>query len=117
MRYVLLVVFFMLCLSAPGLAADFPEPGKIYIVNLSDDHCIPCKMMSKMVSKMQDEYQNKLATITVNALKDREAAEKYKPHTLPTLIFFSVDGKEVRRYTGVMEEDAMRAQIDLMLAE
>ena len=117
MRRILIAALFLACMPFSSLAADFPEPGKVCIINLSDNHCIPCKMMSKMVEKMQDEYQGKVVSITINALKDRDAAAKYKPHALPTMIFFNVDGQEVRRYTGVMEEEAMRAQIESMIVE
>ena len=115
----LIAVFFCLFafVAAPLWAAAPPVDGKVSIINFSDDHCMPCKMMGRMVSKMQDEYKGEVVAVTINALEEREVAAKYSAKTLPTLIFFNRQGEEVGRHVGIMDESAMRGMIDSLLAE
>lgn len=117
MRKLMLGLLIFAGLAGTAFAAELPQPGKVTIINLSDGHCVPCKMMAKQIESMQREYGDVLAAVTINALKDRVAAEKYKPQALPTLVFFNRDGEEVRRHTGVMDEAAMRAQIEELMAK
>lgn len=110
------VCIFMLA-ARPLFAADFPVPGRVSVINLSDDHCIPCKMMGQLVKKIQNEYGDKIATVTINALEERDVARRHAVKTLPTLLFFNSRGEEVSRHVGVMDEASMRKIIDELLAE
>lgn len=112
----MLTCIFMLA-AQPLFAADFHVTGKVSVINLSDDHCIPCKMMGQLVKRMQNEYGDKIATVTINALEDRDVARRYAVKTLPTLLFFNSRGEEASRHVGVMDEASMRKIIDGLLAE
>lgn len=115
----LIAVFFCLFafLAMPLWAAEAPVAGKVSIINLSDDHCMPCKMMGRMVARMQEEYKDELVALTINALEERDIAARYSARILPTLVFFNRRGEEAERHVGIMEEEAMRSVIDRLLAE
>lgn len=117
MRLAAFLVIFSIFSASPLLAAELPAQGGVSLINFSDDHCMPCKMMSRLVAKIADDYSGQVAAQTVNALEDREAARKYAVKTLPTLVFFSHNGEEALRHVGVMDEAAMREALDRLLAE
>lgn len=117
MRLKLILCCAFLLAAGPLLAADFPVAGKVCVINLSDDHCMPCKMMGRLLDKMRGEYRGEVLALNVNALKDREFSARYAPQTLPTLIFFNRRGEEALRRVGLMEEAALRSVIEQLLAE
>lgn len=118
MRIIQILLGLIIILAAPfSVAADLPADGRAGIVNLSDGHCAPCKIMERISDKMEREYKDDLYSITINPLKDKEAAEKYGAKTLPTIIFFDRSGKEVLRHAGVVDEDTVRAVVEGMIFE
>lgn len=117
MRLKLILCCAFMLAAGPLFAADLPVAGKVCVINLSDDHCMPCKMMDRLLDRMRVEYRGEVLTSTVNALKERGVSARYAPQTLPTLIFFNRRGEEALRHAGLMEEAALRSVIDKLLAE
>lgn len=117
MRLRAIICIFFLLLAQPLPAAEAPGPGKVSVVNLSDGHCVPCKMMTGLLEKMQAAYGEQIAAQTLYPLKDKAVDAKYSPKTLPTLVFFDRKGQEAFRHAGIMEEAEVRALLDRLLKE
>ena len=67
------------------------------------DSCVPCKMLSPVLSQLETELAGKLDIYKVNAPREPELAEKYDVQASPTLIFFK-DGKEAGRLRGAVRK-------------
>lgn len=72
------------------------------LVDFYSDSCIPCKMLTPVLSALEEELGGKLAIYKVNVNYDRELTEEYSVLGAPTLILFR-DGKVLDRKTGALK--------------
>ena len=67
------------------------------------DSCIPCNQMSPILGDIEDDYEDRLKVVKVNANFDGELAEQYSVMVSPTILFFK-DGKEAERVRGLIRK-------------
>lgn len=82
----------------------FPEKGKVTLIDLGSDSCIPCKMMAPILEKLKERYQDKAEIVVIDVYKHRDQAKRFKIRAIPTQIFFDENGDEVFRHMGFMSE-------------
>jgi thioredoxin 1 len=80
------------------------------LVDLGAGKCIPCKAMAPILEGLKVEYAGRMDVVFIDVWKDREAADTYGIHMIPTQIFFGADGKELARHQGFMGKDEILAQ-------
>lgn len=73
------------------------------LVDFYSDSCIPCKMLSPILSQLGTELDGKLIIYKVNVGYEQELADKYEVMASPTLIFFK-GGEEVSRLHGMTQK-------------
>ena len=73
------------------------------LVEFYSDSCIPCKQMSPILGGIEDDYEDRLKVVKVNANFDGELAEQYSVMVSPTILFFK-DGKEAERVRGLIRK-------------
>lgn len=56
--------------------------------------CMPCRMLGKILDKMDVEVEN------INAEEDLAKVDEYEICNTPTLVFLNDEGKEVARIVG-----------------
>lgn len=124
-RYVYKSVFsvlFLVALLSISFAAQateasaLPVKDMVTMVDFGADSCIPCKMMAPIIKKLESEYKGKAAIVFVDVWKDPDQAKNYGIRVIPTQIFFDKSGKEIDRHVGFMDEEAMKKQLDRLLA-
>lgn len=71
-------------------------PGRLFLL-LGAYFCGPCQEVKKMLE--EHERQTGTAAAYIDVARNPNAATRYKPRTLPTLVEYE-DGREVRRLTG-----------------
>ena len=108
-----------LILSWAGLvvAAGPPEAPVIGLVNLVDlgsDYCLPCKMMTPIMTKVEKDYKGKAAVVYINIEKFPDQAKHFGIRVIPTQIFYDKKGKEVYRHEGFLSEKEIVAQFKKM---
>jgi thioredoxin 1 len=108
-----------LILSWAGLvlAAGPPEAPVIGLVNLVDlgsDYCLPCKMMTPIMTKVEKDYKGKAAVVYINIEKFPDQAKHFGIRVIPTQIFYDKKGKEVYRHEGFLSEKDIVAQFKKM---
>ena len=81
------------------LGSDIPV-----LVDFYSDSCVPCKMISPLLSQLEEEYSGKVRIVKVNANFEDELTEQYGISAAPTLVVFK-DGAEVIRRTGTANKD------------
>ena len=73
------------------------------LVDFYSDTCVPCKMLSPVLSQLDTELAGKLNIFKVNVGYEQELVEKYDVQASPTLIFFK-GGEEVSRLRGMTQK-------------
>ena len=100
------------CLLAPlGAAASgaapaaLPVKGKVTLVDLGADKCIPCKMMAPILEELRQEYKGRAAVVFLDVWKDRTLAGRFGIRVIPTQIFYDRQGKEFLRHEGFLSKE------------
>lgn len=113
--------------TAPGsdsdavLSANTPNLELPRLVDLGADQCIPCKMMAPILEALKTDYAGKLDVEFIDVWKNPDAGATYGVEVIPTQIFYSATGKELRRHTGFIGREDILATwkelgVDLGLA-
>jgi thioredoxin 1 len=97
-------------IAMPALASQVPQPvtGKVTLMELGADWCLPCKMMRPILEGMQKKYPKDLKVLIVDVSKEKEAMIKYGVKVIPTQIFFDREGNEVKRHQGFLPEEKIQ---------
>ena len=81
--------------------------------------CAPCIEISAIVDKVIPAYEGQV--VFVNAISDDEPsqrlAEQFKFQYIPQSFFIDAKGKVVDSFTGAMDETAMKAYLDRLVAQ
>ncbi|OPY78862.1 MAG: Thioredoxin [Syntrophorhabdus sp. PtaU1.Bin153] len=102
---VLMIAFFV---SENGIM----EPGKLgkgrqklpCLVDVGADNCPPCARMKPVLEELKKEYAGVLVVELVDAGKNPEAGQQYGVRSVPTQIFYDVNGKELKRHLGFISK-------------
>lgn len=81
-----------------------PTPGRVTMVDLGTDKCVPCKMMAPILEELRKEYDGRASIIFIDVWKRREQAQRFGIRAIPTQIFYDKEGKEVGRHVGFMDK-------------
>jgi thioredoxin 1 len=115
-----LVCLLIICAGpGTGLAqpTDFnhlPVKGMVTMIDLGSDQCVPCKMMTPILSKLEKDYKDRAAIVVIDVYKHRDQANRFRIRAIPTQIFFDAAGEEVARHVGFMSEKAIVDQLTRM---
>lgn len=84
---------------------ELPVKGMVTMIDLGAKKCVPCKMMAPILQKMEKKYDGRAAIVFIDVWEHREQARRFGIRSIPTQIFYDVDGKEMSRHVGFMSED------------
>ena len=89
--------------SKDNFEAEVLQASIPVLVEFYSDSCIPSKQMSPILGDIEDDYEDRLKVVKVNANFDGELAEQYSVMVSPTILFFK-DGKEAERVRGLIKK-------------
>lgn len=92
-------------MASEGAAVTLPVKGKVTLVDLGADRCIPCRMMAPILEELKQEYQGKAAIVFLDVWKDRTLARRFGIRAIPTQIFYDRQGKEAFRHEGFLSKE------------
>ena len=114
-RFAICFILLFVWIATPLFAADtasteispVPTPGRVTMVDLGADKCIPCKMMAPIIEELRKEYDGRASIIFIDVWKHREQAQRFGIRAIPTQIFYDKEGKEVGRHVGFMDKKSI----------
>lgn len=74
---------------------------KLILVDFWAEWCEPCKIMSKRLNQILEEYQNKLIISKLDIDKNIDTAKTYNIRSIPSLILFK-NGKQIDTLIGLV---------------
>ncbi len=81
-----------------------PSPGRVTMIDLGADSCVPCKMMAPIIEELKREYAGRADIIFYDVWKDPAPAKQHGIRAIPTQIFLDREGREVHRHVGFMDK-------------
>ena len=81
--------------------------GKPVFLEVGAESCKSCRVMGKMLYLLSLEHP-KYTLRFVNVKKEREVAKELKIMMIPTQLIYDVNGKEVYRHIGLLEEAELK---------
>lgn len=87
---------------------------KPILVDFWAEWCGPCRMLSPIVEELAQDWKGKATVVKINTDEKPEIAQRYGIVSIPTLIMFK-DGEEVKRTSGAMPKEALKAQYESFL--
>ena len=92
--------------------------GKPILLCFRSQTCAPCIQMGENIEQVIPGYQDRATFIIVNVYDRSEESlcMEYGIQTIPTTLFIKRDGRVLGGYEGVMEPDAIRQQLESLLA-
>lgn len=97
--------------------ANFEEEirkDRLVVVDFWAPWCMPCRMLSPILEKLEREYDGKVEFKKLNTDENPNIAAKYGIFSIPTVIMF-YNGEIVNTFIGAMPENAVRHEIEKAL--
>lgn len=91
--------------ALPSTARPVPR-----LVDLGAGTCIPCKAMAPILEGLRTEFAGRMEVVFIDVWKDRDAADAYGIHMIPTQIFLGADGRELARHEGFIDREGILAR-------
>lgn len=79
------------------------KKNEIVLVEFFGTWCMPCKMLSSILDKVDEKMENKLTILKVDVDANMDLVRKYGVLTTPTLIVFKNE-MEVDKVVGFRQE-------------
>ncbi len=92
--------------QAASAATSRPVPR---LVDLGAGKCIPCKAMAPILDQLRVDYAGRLEVRFIDVWKMPDEAQPYGIRMIPTQIFYSADGRELRRHEGFISREEILA--------
>ena len=87
------------------------DTNKPQIIKFTSLMCLDCKKLDKVMREIYPKYSGKIVLIEVPVQTEseftRKQVEKYNVTLVPTLIFITSKGKNVRRTEGFIESEEL----------
>ena len=77
------------------------------IVDFWAEWCGPCRMLSPILERIVEEYEEKVSLAEVNVDENRELAGEYQISAIPSVKIFK-DGEVVSEFVGVKSESDVK---------
>lgn len=93
---------------------DSSVSSGVSLVDFWAPWCPPCKMQGPIVEKLAESLDGKATIAKVNVDEEGQSAAKFGVSSIPTLVILK-DGKEVKRFVGLQQEDALSQAVKALL--
>jgi thioredoxin 1 len=77
--------------------------------------CVPCKMMAPILDDLKQEYKGKAEVVFIDIRDYPGLTREVGIRVIPTQIFYTSSGEEIKRHTGFMDKSALVQEIEALL--
>jgi thioredoxin 1 len=84
------------------------------IVDFFAPWCGPCRLMTKVLDAIAQEYHGRVQVFQLNIDTDEETPFAYKVYAIPDVRIFK-DGQEIAKVVGVTSKAQLRSALDAIL--
>ncbi len=91
------------------------KSGKPSFVSFGSDTCVPCQQMIPAREAVREIYEGKANVVYIHVDKDQFLASRYGVQSIPTLVFFDKNGVERNRHVGIMTQQQIEDQLNVLL--
>jgi thioredoxin 1 len=102
--------------SEGEFAAQVENVSGAVVVDFTATWCPPCKMLAPVFERVAEKYDGKVKFYKVDIDENVAVSAKYGVQTIPNLLFFK-DGQVVDQSIGFVNETALSAKVDGVLAK
>ena len=114
------LVFVMSVISAAATTEgkqQVPVQGRVTMVDLGAQKCIPCKMMAPIMEELEKEYKDRAAIVFIDVWENPDAGREFGIRSIPTQIFYDADGKEILRHEGFFDKASIVAELQKLMVK
>jgi thioredoxin 1 len=88
--------------APPAPAAALPR-----LVDFGSKSCIPCQMLEPIIADFDSNYADRFGVefVDVNARENRDRVQQAGIRTIPTLVLYDADGREIDRKVGFKSKE------------
>ncbi|RLI83315.1 thioredoxin [Archaeoglobales archaeon] len=97
-----------------GNFEDEIKKKKLVVVDFWAPWCMPCRMLTPVLEKLEKEYNGKVEFTKLNTDENPNIAARFGIFSIPTVMMF-YDGEIVNTFIGAMPESAVRLEIEKAL--
>lgn len=87
------------------------KEGMPLVVDFSAQWCPPCRQLKPVFHSLKEKYEGKVEMVTVDCDSMPELASRFGINSIPALVFFNSEGKEVHRSVGFQTSDQIATAI------
>ena len=96
--------------AQPSMGTSAATKGLPRFVDLGTTTCAPCKVMLGVMAELEQKYPGAVAIEFINVNQNPDQAQRYGIQVIPSQIFYSPDGRELFRHTGVFRTEEIIAK-------
>ncbi len=85
--------------------------GKPSLVAFSDASCCGPDMVLPALDSLKQKHAERLNVVYIEARQEQVLTARYNARSIPTLIFYDKDGKEVLRHVGFFPQDEIEKEL------
>lgn len=104
-------------IAATEFAAEVTQAGKPVVVDFYAPWCGPCKTLAPRLDQLAAEFGAQIKFVSVNLDQAPALAQELNVPGVPTLLFFSAEGKLVETSVGLLPAEALRTKLELLLTK
>ena len=97
-------------ITAAEFESEVLAAEKPVLVDFYSDSCIPCKRLSPILTRLEEQFGETVKIVKVNILYEEALTEQYEIQAAPTIVLFQ-GGTEANRLRGAVTADEIEAAI------
>ncbi len=97
----------MIYLTDENFEEEIKKSQKPVLVDFFAEWCPPCKALSPILEKLEDEFEERVVFAKVNVDKAPMIAQKFGINPIPTVILLK-EGEPIASFIGLMSEQEIK---------